>query len=276
MDDFCMWWQFLFGKKYATYKLFRLNDCGKPYYGMDSQGIDVYNNRYIFQGSDQNGKLASLVVIDIVDKKIVGEFELDLPGCHMNNINIGGKLHSDSTFPLLYISECKNGHKCYVVNIENDLSKVSIVQTITFNSGVHYGKFKNAFDWFLCGECIYTFGMTGSDGEIEIIKFPKPNINETNVIYGDKHIVSSFKLQNCYIYQGTKVIGGKLYALFGWDTKDYPAYLKIINLRNGVVEDTVNIKGLGELEGLGQYKDGIIVSNNALNPTYNYVKLKNS
>lgn len=274
MSDFWMKLQLFFGKKYATCKLFNLNDCGTSTYGVDSQGIDVYDNNYIFQGSDQNGKLASLIIIDINTKKIIGEFKLNLANCHMNNINIGKKLNKDSKFPLLYISECRDPHRCYVINIKNDLSSVDIKQTITFKSNYHFGKSVYAFDWFVRDNYIYASGLTGIDGEIEIVKFKMPSMLKKDVTFTDDDVMDSFKIQDCYVYQGTKMIGLKLFALYGYDTKSTPMYLKIINLEKHRVEESINIKGLGELEGLGIYKDGILVSNNALNPTYTYIIFK--
>lgn len=278
IKDFYCWLQFLFRKKYANYKLFRLNDCGTVAYGMDSQGIDVYDNRYLFQGSDQGGKIASLVVVDLQTKKILAEFNLGdiMPGCHMNNINIGQKLTDKSKFPVLYISECRGEHKCYVISINDDLSGVNLIQTIKFTSPSHHGGSKNSFDWFVYGEYIYTFGSTGVNGEVEIVKFPKPNIKNKKVSYTDKHVLNSFKLNNCYVFQGSKVIDGKLYAPFGFGTKEIPTYLKIIDLKRAIVETNIKIENLGEIEAVAPYQDGLIASNNAINPTYTFIKLKNA
>ena len=85
----------------------------------------------------------------------------------------------------------------------------------------------------------------------------------------------SITLTDCDVYQGTKVIDGKLYALFGLGTKECPTYIKIIDIEKGVVERSIRIDGLGELEAIGKYEDGIIVVNCAYNPTYTFVKLKN-
>ena len=270
MRKFLTWLQLLF-RDYATYKLFRLEDYGTPWLGMGSQGMDVLSDRYIFQGSDQDGK-ASLVVIDTKTKSILGEMLVPLEGCHMNNINIGRKYRRDDKFPMLYISECKNKRRCYVMRLENDANYYSLVQDIWFVSDSHYGKSQNAFDWFVDGYYIYTFGMTGNEGEMEIIKFNLPT-HLGMVKLTDKDIISSFTIQDCHVYQGSKVIGGKLYAPFGLGTDEYPTCLKIIDLDNGIVERSINIKGLGEIEAISKYEDGFIVVNNAINPTYTYLKI---
>lgn len=273
--------QLLF-KDYATVKLFRLEDCGKPKYGMESQGMDILDNRYIFQGSDNTGKLPSLVVIDTTLKKIIGELVLDFPGCHMNNINFGPKINQNAKWPTLYISECHNLRRCYVscyvISIGADLSEYSLIQTIYFNSDKHYQGGKYPFDWFVDTDekYIYTFGMTGVDGEMEIIQFKLPSLRKKEITLTDTDILDSFIIGDCYIYQGSKIIGNRLYALSGLDTEDYPTYLHIIDLQNPSVEKRISIDGLGELEALGKYDNGMAVVNCAYNPTYTFIKFKNS
>lgn len=275
MRKFWIWIQLLFKKEYATYKMFKLKDCYPNELAINPQGMDIYKDQYIFQGEDLGSGKQLLNIINIDKKEVIKKIHLNLPSCHMNNINIGYKLNRTDRFPLLYISECVGEHKCYVIRLENDLSNYSLIQTICFNSNNHYNKCKGAFDWFLSEGFIYTFGID-SDGVMEIIKFPYPQVNPDIVTYSDKHILDSFKIDNCYVYQGTKVIDGKLYALFGLDTKEYPTSLKVVDLRRRAIEKSINIKKFGELESLGKYKDGIIVVSCAYNPTYTFIKLNNN
>lgn len=272
-DKFCISVQLLF-KPYATRKLFRLYDYGDLKYGMESQGMDMYQSRYIFQGSDNTGNLVSLAVIDAEKKKILGDFALKLPKCHMNNINIG-EMYRNEAYPSLYISECKNKQRCFIIVPNAKLDGYKLLQTIYFKSEKHYGGSKYPFDWFKGDKFIYTFGMTGVDNEMEICKFPLPKVNDnTEVIFTDKDIKDSFKIGNCCTYQGTKIVNGKLYALSGLDTKECPTYLKVIDLEKHKVEKDINIKGLEELEAISVYEDGFIVVNGAYNPTYTFLKLK--
>lgn len=261
--------QLLF-REYATIKLFRLEDFGKPKFGMASQGMDVYGN-CIIQGSDQDGK-ASLVVLDTTAKKIAGEVQIDIDGCHMNNINVGRKALSWDLLPLLYVSECRNQRRCFVIDLPITEEEYSLLQILKFDSKKHYGKSKYAFDWFLYGDYIYTFGMTGVDGEMEICKFQnKPGCGE--YIYKDKDVISSFTIQDCHVYQGSKVIDGKLYAPFG-GTQGYPTCIKIIDLQKGIVERSIDIEGLGEIEAISKYEDGFIIVDCAINPSYTYIKFR--
>lgn len=271
MKKLWIWVQLLFNK-YGKYKLFRLKDYNKPVFEIESQGLAVYQDKYLFQGSDQSGKQSSLLIIDIDTKKIISEFDLGTFGGHMNNICIGPKWTETDKFPLLYISECRHQHKCFVLRLLNDLSEYQIVQVIKFESKNHYGKCKNAFDWFL-DEGLCTFGMTDNPGEIEIIKFPYIG-GMGGFVLTDEHIIDSFKIDNINVYQGTFAFGGILYALSGLDNSEYPTYLNVINLQKKLIEDRIPIKGLGELEGIGRYKDGFIVVNCAYNPTYTFIKLK--
>lgn len=275
MQDFWLNLQLLFGAKYAKCKLFRLNEYQTPKYGMESQGMDVFDDRYIFQGSDNTGKLPSLVVVDLKTKKIVSEYQLPkLKGCHMNNINIGSDQLSNSKYPILYISECRNKRRCYVVNPLSD-TVCDLMQEIYFDSKKHYGGGgKYPFDWFVDDSSqIYTFGMTGVDGEMEICKFKLPSLDYLKRTFTDDDVIESFKIQNIYTYQGTKIIDGKLYAFSGLDTKECPTYLHVINLKTHKIEEKININGLGELEALGKYKNGFIAVNCAYNPTYNYIRI---
>lgn len=261
---------------YAYCKLFRLEDYDIPKLGMESQGMDIYNNRYIIQGSDNTGKLPSLAIIDIKNKKIILEYELPFNGCHMNNINLGIKLNKDYLFPIFYISECRNKRRCYVVNVSKDLSSCDLIQEIYFDTKLHYKSLQCPFDWIVdhFENYIYTFGMTGNYGEMEICKFRLPVFNLKKRTFTDKDVLDSFTVQNCFTYQGTKIINGKLYAFSGLDTKEYPTYLHIINLQTHEVENRININGLSELEAIGHYEDGFISVNNAYNPTYTFLKIK--
>ena len=279
MNIFQKFWinlQLLF-KNYVIVKLFRLEDYGKPNYGMESQGMDILDNRYIFQGSDNTGKLPSLVIIDTKIKKIIGELILDLPKCHMNNINFGPKINQNAKWPTLYISECRNLRCCYVISVSADLSKYNLIQTIYFKSDKHYRGGQYPFDWFIDVDkkYLYTFGITDCNGEMEIIQFKLPYLRKKEITLTDADILDSFTINNCYIYQGSKIIDDRLYVLSGFDTKDCPTYLHVINLQNHFVEKRINITGLSELEALGKYDNGIVAVNCAYNPTYTFIKLKN-
>lgn len=271
MQDFWLKLQLLFGAKYAKCKLFRLNNYQTPKYGMESQGMDIFDNRYIFQGSDNTGNLPSLVVIDLKTKKIINEYQFPFDGCHMNNINLAPNAATNSNFPTLYISECRKKHRCYVVELVNNT--YNLVQEIFFSSNNHYGGCKHSFDWFIDDKYIYTFGNTDIEGEIDICKFNLPSLKSAKCTFTDDDIIDSFKVQNLFVYQGTKVIDGKLYTFSGLDTKDFPTYLIVINLKTHEIEKKININGLGELEALGKYKKGFIAVNCAYNPTYYYIRL---
>lgn len=128
------------------------------------------------------------MIIDNNLKKIIAEYDLGLPNCHMNNINIGEKLNSDSKFPLLYISECRNLHRCFIINIKNDLSGFNIIQTITFKSNYYFSGCKKSFDWFVYDNYIYAFGNTGIEGEIEIVKFKMPPLYKKEYVFTDDDV----------------------------------------------------------------------------------------
>ena len=281
MKDFWTNLQLFFGKHFATYKLFRLKTYANLKYGMASQGMDMIDNRYIVQGSDNENENASFVIFDIVKKKLIAEFQFEFPS-HINNINIGGYLNDTSSWPLLYISECRCQHRCFVVNVRNDLSGFDIIQTFMFNSEKHYSGSRNSFDWFVDtkNNFIYTLGNSGKKNEIEICKFLLPTQRWITRTFIDNEVIDSFLL-SCNTFQGSKVIDDNLYVLNGIDTKDNPTQLQIIDLygkilKDGkpVLADQFTIKGLGEIEAIGKYDRGFIIENCAYNPTYYYLKIK--
>ena len=250
---------------YSKCKLFRLNDIAVPNYGMESQGMAVYQDRYIIQGSDNTGKCGSIAVADTKTHRIVYEYKF-MTQNHVNNINC------DKATGRLYVSECRNKHLCYVLSFDQYFNLMSCVQKIKY-SGAHYGNCTHSFDWFIDKDYLYTFGGTGAKGEMEILKFKKPTKNIWPTLT-DKDIIHSVIVQDCYVYQGTTVINGLLYALFGLDTPDAPSQLKIIDLSTGVVLKTIPLKGIGEPEGISQCEDGVLIVNCAYNPTYTFIKIK--
>jgi hypothetical protein len=281
MKDFWTNLQLFFGKHFATYKLFQLKKYAQPKYGMASQGMDMFNDRYIVQGSDNDNENASFVIFDIVKKKLVAEFQFEIP-FHINNINVGGYYNDNSEWPLLYISECKGQHRCFVVNVRNDLGGFDIVQTFIFDSEKHYSGSRNAFDWFIDtkNNFIYTLGNSGTPNQVEVCKFVLPPLRWITRTFIDDEVLDSFFF-SCNTFQGSKVIDDMLYVFNGLDTKDNPTQLKVIDLYGKILKDgkpvitkQLDIKGLGEIEAIGKYDDGFIIENCAYNPTYHYLKIK--
>ena len=249
--------------------LFTLSNFGSATYPVDSQGMDVYDNKYLFQGN-QSGEDRSVYILDLVQKTILGNFLFTESGSwHMNNINCAIKEIDTDKFPLIYLSECYGTHRCAVVKISDSADSYIVKQLITFNTSSHYGGGSYAFDWFLDIEnnLIYCYGNTASSGSVEIVKFNLPSLSDATVTLTDNDVLDSFIVNGIGIYQGSKLINGKLVCPEGFGNAEYPAYISVIDLTKKQVVTRVPW-GYGEPEAAAVYENGILIVNNSTNPIY--------
>ena len=134
--------------QYTVFRWFQLSEIGvKPFSG-NAQGMDIYNDRFLFQaGTGQN----TIHIIDLKTAQVPGSIGFVPPSgeiCHMNNINCGG-LFSDSDFyPLLYLSQTNIPHSCFVLRIANDSQSYEVIQTIRYIGKGHYLN-NSSYDWFI-------------------------------------------------------------------------------------------------------------------------------
>lgn len=260
--------------KFVPQKLFQLSSFKIDPFSKNSQGMDIYNDRYMFQaGTEQN----TIHILDLQESISLGTISFSTPSgepCHMNNINCGPKLYSSDNFPLIYLSQTSGSKACFVIHINNNGSSYEIIQTIRYLGTNHYQK-NSSFDWFIDLEnhYIYTYGnFNGNATKREIMKFLLPSIDNSAIDFYDTDIIDSFVLEDQSIYQGSKIINGLLYTPVGYGNAQYPGRLIIIDLSNKTVVEDVPME-CGEPESIGIYKDGAIICGGGRNPTFYYVRL---
>ena len=228
----------------------------------------------IFQGN-QSGEDKSIYILDLEQKTILGNFLFTETGSwHMNNLNCATKETDTDKFPLIYLSECMGTHRCAVVKISDGADSYVVKQLITFNTSLHYGGGSYSFDWFvdLENNLIYCYGGTASRGSVEIVKFNLPSLSDAAVILTDNDVLDSFIVNGIGIFQGSKLINGKLVCPEGYGNAEYPAYISVIDLNKKQVVTRVPW-GYGEPEAVAIYKNGLLVVNNAVNPTYRFLTI---
>ena len=245
-------------------KLFQLSELGSYSMSVDSQGMDIYQDTYLFQGnSPSNSANNNIYIINLLTKQIIGGF-LYRSDSHLNTINCGEKYSEDDTYPLLYVSQSRNDHGCDVIRISNDLSQYTSMQFITYNGTEYMQNYD--YDWNIGDNYIYCFGT--KNGNTQILKFRKPQVSEGNVVFGDSDILDVIEFTGAYIYQGNKIIDGQLYMAFGYGSTQYPSYIKVLDLETKALISHIPLDGLGETEAIAKYGNSLVIVNNNWNPTY--------
>lgn len=254
--------------KYGMRSLFSLTDFGTLANAMSSQGFDLKDN-ILYQLGSSNG-VNSVVVADIGKKTILGQFLFSDTTYHMNNVNVGAKYASGDTYPVLFISQCYGDHKCAVIRLNNDLSGYTLIQEIAYNGTAHFAG-SNAYDWAIdtLRGFIYAVGNSPSDGRLEIVRFALPAVNGTNVTFGDSDVLDSFVLTDApSIYQGSRMIGGRMFMPFGFGTTAAPAIICVIDMDAHEIVSRIPLSGVGEVEACAPCDDGLMINNNSSNPQY--------
>lgn len=260
-------------QKHMYKEVFRLSDFGASPFSGGSQGMDVFDDRIMFQaGLPEN----TIYVLDLDEVSELGSVIFHAPEedlSHMNNINCGDLYSKSDKYPLLYLSQTIGSHSCYVIRLKNDVSSYELIQTIKYIGSQHH--VNSEYDWFIDTDhrFIYTYGKhNGSLEDREIVKFPLPPLEQKSVVFSDNDVLGSFILNAMSIYQGSKIINGLLYAPVGYGTDSYPGSIKIISLESMNVIHDIKLN-CGEPESIGQYKSGALLSVWGNNPHYYFIKL---
>lgn len=259
--------------QYECQYIFRLTDFGANSYTGKSQGMDIFDDRYIFQAGTHDNIINILDIDTFSCLGSIAFFPPDGESSHMNNINCGEKYDNSDLYPLLYVSQTIDSHSCYVIRLANDLSSYELVQTIKYKGNKHH--IRSNYDWFIDSRNghIYTYGkQNGIIENREILKFPLPPIESSIVIFDDQDVADSFMLYNMSVYQGSKIIGDLLFAPVGYGNASYPGYLKVVDLTEKRVIFELALE-CGEPESIGSYKDGAIICGGGGNPKYYYIHL---
>ena len=259
--------------KYSVRRVFHLSDFGVEPFSGSSQGMDIYDDRILFQG----GLAGNVIhILDIQSRVRLGSIEFIAPvrqSSHMNNINCGMKICDSDLFPLLYLSQTTNAHACFVLRLSNDASSYELVQTIKYKGKLHHQGLN--YDWFIDikNGFIYSYGRYNDCLDVrEVVKFPLPSLESFEVNYTDEDVIDSFVLNDMSIYQGSRIIDGLLFAPVGNGTIEYPGFLKIVDLEKKTIVQSIALD-CGEPESIGLYQNGAIICGGRTNPAYYFIKL---
>lgn len=246
---------------------------------VNSQGMDIYDDKYLFQGSTSklktgNFKKANIITVDIINRKILGQIDLTNEEFHTNNINIGDKYDDTDKFPMLYVSESYFPHRCIVIRLSNDAQSFEKVQTLSYQ-GTYYQNVDYQ-DWFLGYDgYIYALGSIShtvvTNGRVKILKFVMPDINDGDVVLSDTDIIDSYDL-DLLVFQGQKVINGRLFLPYGFGTKQYPAGIAVFDFEKRAITNRVT-DYYGEPEGIAFFDHRLIVVDNSSEPVYSIYPL---
>lgn len=198
-------------------------------------------------------------IFDMRKKTLVSAFMMEGNNSHCNNAFFGReKLSKKDKLPLLYVSECRGKHACFVTDINNDSGK--IVQKIYYEGTDYPG----SIDW--CADVkngfIYTFG--GINGKFKILKkFKMPRLKDSDA-NGEVHLKDADVLdvtrieEGINIWQGSFVMGD--YAFLPDGYPPYDRLLHIVNLKTKKIERTQNLNALmDEPEGIDIHGNWVYV-----------------
>lgn len=202
-----------------------------------TQGFAIWGN-YGFVLHDKG----QCVVIDIDKREYVSTFKLEGNTSHCNNASFGVEYAGkDSRFPLLYISECKGSHRCYVTDITLDGGK--IVQTLYYSGEGYTG----SFDWFVDRKhgIIYTYGSSAAKRKT-VKKFRLPKLSDSDAS-GEVHlteadVLDEFSVSGINIYQGSAIKGR--YAYLGDGYPPYDRSFHVLDMKEKRIVATIDLNHL--------------------------------
>lgn len=230
---------------------------------LNAQGMAVYEDRYILQGSNRIGVGSHLLVVDTKTPAVsmlTIETLASGQGFHMNNVNLGNKYDAADTLPLVYCSEYYNQHTCKVLRIANDFNSFTEVQTISYGGTAID---TTGYDWAVDVEKSFLYLISFSTTGIKLLRFNLPSITEASVVLTDADVLKTINIPNTsgktILPQGGTIINGSLWTVFGMDTTSYPGFLAISDLEKGEMVSFVDLSGLGEAEAVSPYKEGVLL-----------------
>ena len=259
---------------YRYRRMFSLSEIGTYDRRVASQGMDIYNSKYLFQGNNPSASAEenynNIYVIDLEYKNLVGGFVYK-KGSHTNTINCGDKYDSSDTYPTLYVSECYYNHNCEVIRLSNNLSSYELIQTIGYIGSKYMVEF-TAYDWVVDAMEGYIYCFGTKNGFTQILKFNLPMFADGDKFYTDSDVLDVIEFSGAYIYQGAKVINNQMFIPYGYGDESYPAYMKVVDLSRKIVISHIPLNGFGEPEAVALYEDGIVVVDGSSNPVYRQIK----
>ena len=237
------------------------------------------NDLHIQGGSVAGGKLFQLhdynkpiSVYDMKNGAFIQDIEVEpVQTWHNNTASFSDFYYEKGdAYPLLYASqENIKEHKAVVYRITADKKgklSAEIVQTIIFphpiEMGLYYPNLALDLDagyLYLTGFSWANFNTPDKGNAVQILRFRLPSPKEAPVVtFWTKDILARYCTDFKRATQGAAVRGGKLYQVFGGPEDNC---LVCTDLETGEQVFRCRLNGVpGEPEGLGFYKDHIIVT----------------
>lgn len=222
------------------------------------QGGAVYGDYYI-QFTD---KQSSFTVIDLKNRKVVQDTVLTpVDTYHCNNVNFSDVFYDENdVFPLLYVSmENIAEHKVLVYRLVGNVGEIALqlIQTITFDApescNVYYPNACIDNDNGLLIQIGYTTNSYQKSDTNKIIFniFNLPNLSNSNISLPDNEKINSFTLPSLHATQGSFVLDGKIYQVYGITDEKW---IKVIDISTGKIVTSIDLNNqntiLGEQETL--------------------------
>lgn len=200
-------------------------------------------------------------VFDMDSKSLWASYKLSGNESHCNNAFFGlEKSSEDALFPLLYISECRGEHACFVTDLGRDSAR--IVQKIYFDN--ENGDYPGSFDWApdLGNGFVYTYG--GKNGSFKLLKkFRMPSLADSDekgeVHLHEQDVLDEIRFEDeINIWQGSFVDGR--YAFLPDGYPPHKEYIHVADLKKKEIFKSEEVTDLGlEPEGLCRQGDWLYV-----------------
>lgn len=207
------------------------------YENHSAQGMAVWDD-YAVLLNDQG--LCRIYNLD--RKELVGNYRLGSfhKNNHANCASFGVEYpEGNTTFPALYVSECRKPYRCFIENIGLDGAKV--IQILQYQDR---GKAQVVHDWIVDREERKLYGVSrllvsGSNkvsDSLRIIRFSLPLLNEGNVTLTEKDVEEQFQIYLPNLLQGGSIHKSMLYLPVGLHTgnehrKDAERAIVMVNLK---------------------------------------------
>jgi hypothetical protein len=239
-----------------------------------SQGMAYYNNYFVICGHN----LSAIYIYNSTTYERVAAItpELGLT-VHCNTVSFGRKYDENDLLPLLYCSsEAESERRIFVLRISNDLSAVTLVQTIVFPSINEMPIYwpNGAVDiegnrLVVSGYNTNAHNAVGANvypqDKIGVFIFELPDVQTLTALYAND-IKDSFWIPAITTTQGFQVKNNRIYQIYGLPSQvDPDIRLGVIDLTSKSVLNLINLKGYGitnEPEGLAIKDDSIFVDFN--------------
>lgn len=240
---------------------------------------DLYDNSYI-QSMAIYGDYAFVLntkggcrVVDLNQKQVIAETRLAtyVSDNHANHAEFSHQFKDQSSFPLLYVTPLYSG-RCYVENYHSETNTFSREQTILLSTTVFSNERTTQFSIDRDKGLLYVISHKGLSEE-HLRWFKLPDINKKWVTLTDDDLLGSHILTKIWNNsgQGSYIIKGNLYLMYGTDKTEHDIYVVDLNTFNYKHYEFSQFLS-AEPEGLAPYKGYLMVNTNFPGGIYRLMK----